>query len=163
MESMKAMSVGMIFGIIFAILVMGMLLIFGSDVITSIFCMGSDAQTQKVIGNLQDFVDELYTLPSGSGDYFTLNLPGDSKMCFVNSSHPEPVTYPEQFKNWKPNTIIQSIIKEEGYNIWYQQCSGLSGGKIDHLHIAEGGNFCTKSGMKLYLQNVGRWVTIIED
>jgi hypothetical protein len=161
---MRAMSVGMIFGIIFAILVMGMLLVFGSDVIVIIFCMGSDAQTQKTIQNLQTFVDDLYLLPSGSGDYFTLNIPKDSKLCFVNTSYPEPVFYPDPLKTWDPDRVYQRIIKDEGYNIWYHHCSGQSGGKIDHLYIGSGNskNFCARPGMKLYLENVGRWVAIIE-
>lgn len=162
---MKAMSVGMIFGIIFAILVMVMILVFGSDVIVSIFCMGNDAQTQKTIQNLQTFVDNLYLLPSGSGDYFTLNLPRDSKICFVNTTYPGPVFYPDPLKTWDPDKVYQRIIKEEGYNIWYHHCSGQSGGKIDHLYIGKEDtkNFCAKPGMKLYLENVGRWVAIIED
>jgi len=160
---MKAMGIGMVFGIIFAIVVMGMILVFGTDAIISIFCMGSDAQTQKTIKNLQTMVDDLYVLPSGSGDYFTLNLPKDSKLCFVNTTHPGPVFYPDPLKTWDPDVVYQRIITEEGYNIWYHHCGGQSGGTIDNLYINPDKNFCAKPGMKIYLENVGRWVAIIED
>lgn len=163
MDSMKAMGVGMVFGIIFAIVVMIMLIVFGADIISTIFGMGSDAQLVKTIKNMQTVVDDLYYLPSGSGDYFTLNIPRDTKLCFVNTTHPEPVYYADPKKTWDPDIVFQRIIKEEGYNIWYETSSGKSGGEIRRLSIAEGKSFCAVPGMEIYLQNVGGRVTIIED
>jgi len=160
---MKAMSVGMIFAIIFAIFVMGLILVFGSSAITDLFCMGNDAQVQKSINDLQNLIDELYILPSGSGDFFTFNIPKYSKICLVNSSDPKPVAYPNQFKNWEPDPVYQKIIKEKGYNIWFHQCSGQFGGKIEHIFIPSDRNFCAIPGTEIYLQNAGRWVTIAED
>jgi hypothetical protein len=159
----KAMGVGMVFGIIFAIVVIGMIMIFGSDAINSIFCMGNDAQMQKTIKNMQNFVDELYTHPSGSGDYFIVNIPGGFWLCFMNSTNPSPVFYPEQHKTWNPDRVYQRIIKDEGYSIWYNKCSGESGGKINHFFISPEKNFCVKSGTELYFENMGRWVTILDD
>jgi hypothetical protein len=159
---MKAMSVEMVFGIIFTIIVMGLILVFGSGAITSIFCMGTDAQVQKTVTNMKNLVDDLYVLPSGSGDYFTLNLPSNTKLCFMNSTDPKPVFYPDPLKTWNPDRVYQIIIKEEGYNVWYHQCSGQSGDRIEHLYINPDKNFCAKPGMKLYLKNAGRWVVIEE-
>jgi hypothetical protein len=160
---MKAMSVGMIFGIIFAIVVIVMLLAFGSGVISDIFCMGSDAQLHKTINDLQNVVDQIYALPSGSGDFFTISLPGGSKLCFVNSTDPKTVIYPDQLKNWRPDKVYQRIIMDEEYNIWYQQCSGQSGGNINHMYIDPDSNFCASPGMSIYLQNVRGRVVIVED
>ncbi len=163
MKRSKGMGVGMVFGIIFAVLVISMLFVFGSDAIMGIFCMGSDAQVQKAIQNMQTFVDDLYVLPSGSGDYFTIGIPKDYKLCFVNSTDPKAVIYPDPQKSWNPDRVYQRIITEEGYNVWYSHCRGESGTMIEHLFINPDRNFCAKPGSRIYLQNVGRWVTIIED
>ncbi len=158
----KGMSVGMIFGIIFAILVMSMILVFGADVTKIIFCTGNDAQIQKTIDNLQSVMDDLYMLPSGSGDWFTIKIPSDFRICFVNSTDPGPVIYPQQERSWKPDIVYQRIIQDEGYNIWFRHCSGESGGEIEHLFISPGKNFCAKTGTRIYLESTGRWVTISE-
>lgn len=159
---MKAMSVGMIFGMIFAIIVMSMLIAFGADILGILFGMGSDAQLMKSIKNMETVVDDLYHYP-GNTEYFTLNIPKDAKLCFVNTSNPEPVYYPDPKKTWDPDIVYQRIIREEGYNIWYETSSGKSGGEIKRLSIAEGKSFCAVPGMELYLQNVGGKVTIVED
>lgn len=153
----------MVFGIIFAVVVIVMIIAFGSGVITDIMCLGSDAQLQKTIKNMEKFVEDLYILPSGSGDYFTINIPGNSRLCFVNSTNPKKVFYPDPEKTWNPDKVYQKIIYEEGYNVWYEQCSGKSGTTISHLYIDPEKNFCAKSGTELYLKSMGRHVAIVED
>lgn len=157
------MGVGMVFGIIFTIVVIGLILVFGSSVIVDIMCLGSDAQVQKTIQNMEKFVDDLYILPSGSGDYFTINIPGNTKLCIINSTNPKKVFYPEPEKTWNPDKVYQKIIYEEGYNVWFEQCSGKGGATINHLFMDPDKNFCVKSGTMLYLKNVGRYVAIVED
>lgn len=159
----KAMSVGMVFGIIFAIMVIGMILVFGADVTNIIFCTGNDAQIQKTIKNMQSVVEDIYVMPSGSGDWFTINIPKNFKICFVNSTDPRPVFHPDQQMNWDPDRVYQRIIQDEGYNIWFKHCGGESGGEIKHLFISPEKNFCAKPGQRLYLENTGRWVAITEN
>lgn len=161
-DRMKAMSVGVIFGLIFTIIVMIMLIVFGSTILAFIFPQGNDAQLLRVIENMETVVDDIHFQSSGSGQYFTLNIPKNSKLCFVNSSHPDPTYYPDPKMTWDPDIVYQKMITDGGYNIWYETSSGESGGEIKKLSIAKGKNFCAFSGMKIYLQNVAGRVTIIE-
>lgn len=151
------MNVGMVFAIVFAIIVMGLILAFGTDQIRSIFCLSSDAQTGKAIQDLKTNVETVYTQAMGSTYTFTLKLPGDAKFCFINASDPKR----NIAGDWNPDPVYQTMIREEGYSLWYYTyCWGnnVYGDKIPHLFPDE--NFCATSGAKLYLHNKGLYVEI---
>jgi len=150
------MNVGMVFAIIFAVIVMGVVLIFGSQQIVNIICLGNEAQTGKAIKDLETSVKNLYGQAQGSTNVFDLNLPSDSRFCFINSSDPSA----RPGADWNPDPVIQTMIKNNGYNLWYSHCTGKSGYVINHLMIPSNKNFCVKSGSELYLENKGFWVSI---
>lgn len=149
---MKAMSVGMIFGIIFTIIVISLLLVFGNRAISFIFCYSSDAQVSRTILSLESTVDDLYTLTEGNSNVFNLNIPGGTLVCFVNPNDPSP----NLRGDWNPDPVYQTIISEDGYTIWYEHCSGKSGRVIEYLLPKE--NFCAGPGTGIYLENKGTWV-----
>jgi len=150
------MNAGMVFVIIFAIVVMGLVLVFGANQIINIFCFANDAQTSKTIKDLKTEVDNLYILSEGSSKLFDLLIPSDAEFCFVNPSSPEA----NPMKGWKPDPVVLSFITENDYNLWYTHCSGKNGYNIAHLMPPE--NFCVKSGTTLYMENKGMYVEITE-
>lgn len=150
------MNVGMVFMVIFAIVVMGLVLVFGMEQIINLFCFANEAQTIKAIKDLENEVDNLYILAEGASKQFDLGIPGDAEFCFVNPSNPGA----NLLKGWDPDPVIVSIITENGYNLWYTHCTGQSGYKIPYLLPSY--NFCVKSGVILYIENKGAYVDITE-
>ena len=68
------MQVGAVFGLIFALIVMGFVLMLGTGQITEIFCLSSVGQTSKAVKNLETVVDQVYASSEGSSD--TLRIRG---------------------------------------------------------------------------------------
>jgi hypothetical protein len=161
---MKALSVGMVFALIFTIIVIGLLLTFGMDSIIRFFCFANDAQTTSVIKKLEIAVDSLYEKSEGSSLLFKLKLPSNAKLCFVNASNPSSRFHTDPVKTWNPDITIQDMIKENGYNLWFFHCSGQSGYKITCKNSPQcfqpSDNFCATSGSELYLVNKGEWIEV---
>lgn len=146
----------MVFIIIFAIIVIGFILVYGGGTIMDVFCIGNIAATDKSIKDMEHIVQEVYHFAEGSSQVFQLNLPRSVKICFINSSSPES----NIIKGWKPDPVIEDIIKTEGYNIWiYYNCGNRDTGfKINYLSTSE--NFCITGSNKLYLENRGTYITV---
>ena len=53
------MQVGAVFGLIFALIVMGLILFFGSEQLMNIICIGNIGQTNKVVKNLEYKIDDI--------------------------------------------------------------------------------------------------------
>ncbi len=154
---MKAMSVGMVFALIFTVIVIFFVLLFGSGIINNIFCFGNNAQMKKSLEDIQDIVENrIYPKSQGSSETYKLNVPGDIKFCFINPSNPED----NLAGDWVPERIYQNLIKEHGYNVWIYMCGGQKGYTIKHLFISPDKNFCAKSGDTLYIENQGPHVSI---
>ena len=157
------MDAGMAFAIIFALIMIGMILVFGIGQIGNIFCLSSDAQVASSIKDLDSMVDQVYALSEGSSRLYDLALPGDARFCFVNTTSPEiPAAYTEEQSrhDWKPDPVYSAEINESGYNLWYQQCSGWYGYAFKNLRVQNGKSFCVDSGDSLYLVNKGRFVEV---
>ncbi len=150
------MNVGMVFMVIFTIVVIGLVLVFGMGQIINIFCLANEAQTIKAIKDLENEVDNLYILAEGASKQFDLGIPSDAEFCFVNPSNPEA----NILKGWDPDPVIVSLITENGYNLWYTHCTGQNGYKIPYLSPKD--NFCVKSGVIFYMENKGIYVDITE-
>ena len=56
------MQVGAIFGLIFAIIVMAFILIFGTDIFQDMMCVGSNGQVIKAVKDLESVVDQFHRL-----------------------------------------------------------------------------------------------------
>ena len=155
------MNVGMVFAMIFALIMIAMILVFGIGGIGNIFCLSSDAQVASTIKDLESMVEQTYVLSEGSSRVFDLVLPGDAKFCFVNTEDPgEPGAYLNPEHDWVPEEAYSTIIRERGYNLWYTQCSGRDGYKLEHLGVRDAKSFCVAGGDSLYLLNKGLYVEV---
>ncbi|MFH1364665.1 MAG: hypothetical protein ABIH52_03325 [Candidatus Aenigmatarchaeota archaeon] len=149
------MNVGMAFLLIFSIIVIILVLVFGSDVMKDFTCMGSEAKTVKAMKDLESIVGDLYLQAEGSSDLFDLNLPGDAEFCFVDPDTPER----NPAGNWKPDPVYVTLVEENGYTLWYTHCTGKDGYVMRRIQPTS--NFCVKS-TELYLENKGSFISIEE-
>ena len=151
------MNVGLVFGIIFALFLITMVLVFGTGVITDVFSFGSEAQVQKAIKNLEREVEELYYMARDSSINYRMNIPGSYRVCFVNLSFPEKKKYyPNPENTWNPGYTTVYRIDSKGYNIWYYKGKDDEKGngyRVPYLSVPE--SFCATKNTKLYLVNHG--------
>ena len=155
------MNVGMVFAMIFTLLVIGFLLIFGSGQISKMFGLSYEAQVQKTIKDIEKKVQDLYTLSEGSTLPYNLALPQGTKICFVNPEDPSPRFYSDPVETWDPDRWEQDMIKSKGYNIWYYLPNSDAGYgyTINHLRPARD-SFCSKFGRRVFFINTGLWVEV---
>ena len=156
------MDVSLIFGIIFTIILISVILVFGGGVIADFFGMSGQAQVLKSIDNLGKKADELYRLAGGSSEQFKLSFSKDYKLCFFNSSDPQK----HLSAGWDPDGTVIYRIKQSGYNTWYYQGTNDAAGsgvKVSYLRTATADNFCVPGGSTVYLTNRGDYVSVEPD
>lgn len=152
-------SAEMVFIIIFAIIVMGFVLVYGANVITDMFCIGNVASTDKAIKNLETMVQEVYHFSEGSSQLIKLNLPSNVKVCFIDSENPGA----NRAKGWDPDPAFEDLIKLKKYNVWiYYNCGSSKGNGFQINYLSTSENFCTAGSRNLYLENKGTSVSIGE-
>ena len=142
--AMKAMSVGMIFMLIFAVIVVSFLIFFGYG----------DAQVQKSYKTLEDSVESMYRKTKGSSEMLEVSIPSSTMICFVNSTDPRP----NVLGGWLPDSDVQDIISVKGYNAWIKFCRGEEGYVMDRIRVSE--SFCITSHNEVYIENTGSHVEI---
>lgn len=152
------MQVGAVFGIIFAIIVMAFVLMFGSDQIINIICMGNLAQTNKAIKDLEYLADGIQSSGPGSSNTFEVGIPGSARLCFVDPEHPEP----NFLGKWNPDPdlFIVEEIQANGYNLWIEYGCGSSDKGYRMDYVTTDSNFCVGPGESLLLTNIGVEVSI---
>jgi hypothetical protein len=147
------MDVSMIFGIIFTVIVISVILVFGGEQVANIFNLGGEAQILKSMDNLQKKVDSIYRLAEGSGSEFTLSFSKDYKICFFNSSNPAD-RFSDKTSTWDPDQTVKYRINSSHYNTWYFSGSNDASGdgkRIPYLDMPTDKNFCAPGGSKVYI------------
>ncbi|MFH1444946.1 MAG: hypothetical protein ABIF08_00510 [Nanoarchaeota archaeon] len=149
------MNVGMVFGIIFAIVTMGFVAAFGLPLISDAFCTQEQSQVIKALSDFENDINNFYFLSEGSTKFYEMSLPKNVKICFIdyNDLSENPVG------GWtEPNDAVKTLIEGQNYNIWYSSCAGESGKKINYASVAD--NFCMKGFVRVYLENKGTYVEV---
>jgi hypothetical protein len=78
------MNIGLIFGMIVAIMLMGMIIVFGYQQITNMQDLQEQAEIKKAIEGLETAVERVHSLSGETSEPFKLSFPGVvSKVCFV--------------------------------------------------------------------------------
>ena len=161
------MDTGMVFAIIFALILVGFVLAFGVGQIQSFFCLGSNAQTNKAVQDIESYVEEVSVLARGSARTYTISLPSDSKICFVNKNNPsvEP-GWPRPELYWNPPQIILENFLQNPQspsyqsNLWIYSCGRELGEGYKISFLSPTKSFCAGSGQKVYIENKGLSVDI---
>jgi len=158
------MEVSTVFGVIFTLILISALLIFGFNFLSSIFQEQELNQISEAVDNFQATVTNFYYTTSGSPDgpsstsTYTLQIPSSSTFCFVDPLDPSP----NIGLGWDPQGFTETIIEDEGYNLWiyYQNGASEVGRTLEHTNISSGSSFCIQDGDKLKLTNLGVWVEL---
>jgi len=152
------MDTGLVFGIIFAIIIIALLLVFGLEQIVNVFCVSNIAQADKAVKDLENAVENVYNLAEGSAMPFRVAIPRNARICLINHEDPSPMN------SWNPDpNLYESIkytIESKNQNVWIIYGCGTSdtGYRIRYLKLTE--NFCVSGGTELYLENKGYHVAI---
>ncbi len=157
------MDVSMVFGIIFTVIVMAVLLVFGWDQIANLFGFGGEAQTLRSIDSLGKKIDMIYRNAEGSRAEFTLAFPKDYRLCFFNSSSPAAKYYSDRSRTWNPDQTVKFRINQSGFNSWYYKGADNAVGNghiFPYLDIPTEKNFCAQGGTRLSVVNMGYGVEV---
>ncbi|MBN1896306.1 MAG: hypothetical protein JW789_01080 [Candidatus Aenigmarchaeota archaeon] len=78
------MNIGLIFGMIVAILMMVMVIVFGYDQLFTVQDMQHEAEFRRVMNSFDNAIDRVYSLGGESSQKFSLSLPSNvQSVCFV--------------------------------------------------------------------------------
>ncbi|MBN2330827.1 MAG: hypothetical protein JXC85_03355 [Candidatus Aenigmarchaeota archaeon] len=87
------MNIGLIFGVIVAMLLMGMIIVFGYQQITNMQLLQEQAQIKKSIEGLAAAVERVHSLSGETSEPFTLTFPASvGKVCFLPAYRGERVS-----------------------------------------------------------------------
>lgn len=152
------MQVSAIFGIIFALIVMGFVMIFGTGIFQDMMCVGNNGQVTKAYKDLEAVVDQVQALDDGSTKSFRMGIPTGSRICFVDPADPSHNITGDWFPD--PNLLIEEEIMDNGYNTWIEYGCGPSTDGFRMQYLVTDKNFCTISGDRVLLTNIGVQVRV---
>lgn len=150
------MNVGLVFGIIFAIIVMGFTLFFGFKYINEVMSLSCESQMGQQVTNLENGVESTLALSMDSVQKLKIIIPACiEKMCFVDPDYPE---LESAEGGWAPDGFLTDFISRYKYNVVIIKSSGqIDGYEIDKFKPYI--NFCLTSTKTANLRNTG---TIVE-
>ncbi|MBN2043270.1 MAG: hypothetical protein JW754_05715 [Candidatus Aenigmarchaeota archaeon] len=152
------MNVGMLFGIIFAIIVIGFVLYFGYTYIGEYMSIQNEAGLMQQILRLDNAVDEVYNMAYESSKRFSLSLGEGKKVCFVDPQNPS--SNPDG--GWETNEVLTRMVSGNNHNVVILLPDGRydNGKEIEHLAPLRSSNFCVEGDSEFLLKNEGKYVSI---
>lgn len=151
------MNIGLLFGIIFAAIVMGFVLFFGYTQFSNMACIQGESITAQQIVRLERDIDDVFSMAMDSSQEFDFIVGTcTGKVCFVDADDSGP--NPE--RGWDGGTIYEELVSTNGYNLFIMDEQGRhkDGKKIEHMIPDE--NFCISASSSLLLTNRGRSVEV---
>ena len=151
------MDTSLVFGIIFAAIVIGLLVFFGLKYINEMMLVTCESQIGQQITNLRNAVKSTLSLSRGSSQEFRLLFPGcANKICFVDVNHPEIENSGE---GWVPTEFTTTLVSSNKYSfLVFKPDNRVEGYTIDKFKPYV--NFCISSSRDVILRNTGTTVEI---
>jgi len=148
------MNVGLVFGIIFAAIMIGFLLFFGFKYINEMFSVNCDAILGDQLIKFREHVSKTFQLSLGASQEFAFIVPSClEKVCFVD---PES---PHNYGNWQTNNVLTRMIEQNKYNlVVFYKDGTFRGYRAEHMKPDY--NFCMSSKKTLMLKNDGSFVKV---
>ncbi len=149
------MDVGLVFGIIFAAIVIILLLFFGFRYINEVMFLSCESQIGQQVINLEKGVESTLTLSMDASQKVKILVPNCiERFCFVDPNHPE-IEYEEG--GWIPSEFVTKFVSSYGYNVVIMKSNGeIDGHKIEKFRPYV--NFCITSTREVILRNIGTLV-----
>ncbi|MBI2675953.1 MAG: hypothetical protein HYX24_05815 [Candidatus Aenigmarchaeota archaeon] len=168
------MNVHLVFGLVFAAIVLFLILFFGMQQIKGLFCFGQEAKLSKAVDDITRLSYETYQLAEGSSRLYRVDISRSDRICFVSPSKPYPRDWPKDEFDWKPESIVYekmiSDMSSQYYqsNMWvYSGCKGGVGQGYKAVSVVpkarfggDSGNFCSSGGHTLFFENRGTEVEV---
>lgn len=151
------MDVGLVFGIIFAAIVIGLLVFFGFKYINEMISISCESQTQQQIENLKNVIKSTLALSRDAVQEFKIIIQSNCapKICFVNPD--DSGAYAEG--GWVPNDFLTTMVSSYKYNVVIIKANGaIDGYKIEKFKPLV--NFCITSTRDVMFRNSGKMVEI---
>lgn len=148
------MEVGLIFGIIFAAIVMGLLIFFGFRYISDMISVTCESQVQQQAENLKNAARSTLALSKDSAQEFKIIIQSNcvSRMCFVDPDNPQ---VENKEWGWVPSEFLTKMVSSYKYNVVITRPDGtIDGYAIDKL--VPSSNFCLTSTRDVTLRNAVR-------
>ena len=151
------MNVGLIFEIIFAIIVMGMLVVFGMQYFGAVIEVSCESHIGQEMINIEEAVDKVRTFSQGSAIELIVLVPNCvERVCFVDPQHPE---VENKKGGWMTNDFISDLVSSNGHNVVLLKNDGsYDGYTVSKLKPLV--NFCITSKEKTTVRNMGSMIEI---
>lgn len=151
------MNVGLIFGIIFATIVMGLVLFFGFKYIGEVMDISCESQLNQQVIEMEDSVEAVLETSMGSQEEVSVMVPACAEsICFVDPRHPGVEN--EQWK-WVPDDYSVALIDRKGYNMLIMKSGTVEDGfQIEKMKPYV--NFCIDRSREVILRNMGTFIEV---
>jgi hypothetical protein len=146
------MDTALVFGIIFAAIVITLLLFFGFDYINKLFSISCESQIGQQMTNLKNVVKSTLTLSKDSSQTIKMLVPSCvQKVCFVDSEHPD---LDNEEWGWTSNPFLINMVSSYGYNfIIFRNDGSIDGYAIEKFKPYV--NFCLEASRDVTIRNIG--------
>jgi hypothetical protein len=152
------MDVSLVFGIVLAAIVIGLLMFFGYDYISKMLSLSCESQLGQQIQNMKNKVKSTLTLSKGAAQEFDIMLQSNcvTKVCFVD---PDQASIENKEAGWEADEFTSSFASKNSYNvIIIKPGNGIDGYQIAKLKPSV--NFCLTSSKKVIFRNTGTLVDV---
>ncbi len=151
------MDTGLVFGIIFAAIVVSLLVFFGFRYINEMVSVTCESQIGQEITDIRSAVRATLSLSRGSSQELRLVHPSClRKICFVDAGHPE---IENAGAGWEPTEFTTDLVSRYKYSVLlFRPDGGIEGHAIDKFGPSV--NFCVSSTKDVVLRNTGTAVEI---
>jgi len=151
------MDTALVFGIIFAAIVIMLLMFFGFRYINDWMGVSCDSQIGQQVTNLKGAVKATLTLSKDASQETRILIPGCiKKVCFVDPDHPE---INNKEGGWVPNEFLMQTVSSYKYNVvLIRSDDGIEGYDIQKFRPYV--NFCLTSSEDVILRNIGTLVEV---
>lgn len=107
------MNIGLVFGVIVAMMLMGYIIVFGYQQITNMQLLQEQAQLKKSIEELTTAVERVHSLSGETSEPFTLTFPGSvSKVCFMPAYRGERISMKKSRLSTDFRNLIEGTAQE---------------------------------------------------
>lgn len=151
------MDVGLVFGIIFAAIVIILLVFFGFKYINEVMVLSCESQAGQQVKNLESVVKSTFALSKGGSQELRIIVPNCiERFCFADPDHPE---IENVGGGWNPNEFVTNLVSRYRYNVILMKSNNaVDGYRIENFKPYV--NFCLESSRNVIVRNQGAFVDV---
>lgn len=141
------MNVNLVFAMIFAIIIMGAVLMFAFTNILDVFSLAKESAFEKQIDEFRNSIDDVFSLSYGSRETFEFRIGDNERVCFLSI---------DDNTIWENDPIMREFV-ESGNNLIVMN-EEIKAYNIERMKVSQ--NFCIDGSETLLLINTGKYVDV---